>query len=61
MGSHLIVLSKLDVSVAYPLLSLAYVVVALYAFCVMHEPISYARVGGLFFVCIGTWLITRSS
>jgi drug/metabolite transporter (DMT)-like permease len=60
MGSHLVVLSKLDVSVAYPLLSLAYVVVATYAFFILNEPISYERVAGLLFVCVGIWLIAAS-
>src|SRR5689334_2001728 len=60
MGSHLVVLSKLDVSVAYPLLSLAYIVVATYAFFILHEPVSYERVAGLLFVCVGIWLIAAS-
>jgi drug/metabolite transporter (DMT)-like permease len=59
MGSHLIVLSKLDVSVAYPLLSLAYVVVALYAVFVMNESFTLSRAAGLLLICVGTWLITR--
>jgi len=59
MASHMIVLSKLDVSVAYPLLSLAYVVVALYAVLVMHEAFTLPRATGLLLICIGTWLITR--
>jgi len=59
MGSHLVVLSKLDVSVAYPLLSLAYVVVALYAVLVMNESFTLARTAGLLLICLGTWLITR--
>jgi drug/metabolite transporter (DMT)-like permease len=61
MGSHLVVLSKLDVSVAYPLLSLAYIVVAIYAFFMMHEPVSSGRIAGLLFVCFGIWLIAASS
>ena len=59
MGSYLIVLSKLDVSVAYPLLSLAYVVVALYAALAMNESITLSRAAGLVLICTGTWLITR--
>jgi multidrug transporter EmrE-like cation transporter len=59
MGSHMIVLSKLDVSVAYPLLSLAYVVVAVYAVLVMNESFTLSRAAGLVLICLGTWLITR--
>ena len=59
MGSHMVVLSKLDVSVAYPLLSLAYVVVAVYAVLVMHESFTVSRGAGLLLICFGTWLITR--
>ena len=37
MASHLYVLSKVDLSFAYPFLSLAYVAVALFAWFVFRE------------------------
>jgi drug/metabolite transporter (DMT)-like permease len=60
MLSHLYVLSKVDLSFAYPFLSLAYVMVTLYAFFVFHEEINAYRIAGLFFICIGTVLIAQS-
>lgn len=59
MSSYLVVLSKLDVNVAYPVLSLAYVLVALYAVFVLHESFSVYRGTGLVFICLGIWLITK--
>lgn len=60
MVSHLVVLSKVELSFAYPFLSLAYVVVAAYAFFVFHEDVSLARMGGIALICAGTLLIARS-
>lgn len=59
MSSYLVVLSKLDVNVAYPILSLAYVVVAIYAVLVMHESFSVYRGAGLLLICGGIFLITK--
>ncbi len=59
MSSYLVVLSKLDVNVAYPVLSLAYVLVALYAVFVLHESFSVYRGAGLVLICVGIWLITK--
>lgn len=60
MVSHLIVLSKVELSFAYPFLSLAYVVVAAYAFFVFQEDVSAVRVGGIALICAGTVLIAHS-
>jgi multidrug transporter EmrE-like cation transporter len=60
MVSHLIVLSKVELSFAYPFLSLAYVVVAAYAFFVFQEDVSAIRVGGIALICAGTILIAQS-
>lgn len=60
MASHLVVLSKVDLSFAYPFLSLAYVVVAAYAFFVFQEDVSLARMGGIALICAGTVLIAQS-
>jgi len=60
MISHLIVLSKVELSFAYPFLSLAYVVVAAYAFFVFHEDVSLVRMGGIALICAGTVLIAQS-
>lgn len=60
MASHLVVLSRVELSYAYPFLSLAYVVVAAYAFLVFKEDVGAARVAGIAFICLGTVLISRS-
>jgi drug/metabolite transporter (DMT)-like permease len=60
MASHLIVLSRVELSFAYPFLSLAYVVVVAYAALVLNEDVNAFRVGGLALVCAGTVLIAQS-
>lgn len=58
--SHLYVLSKVELSFAYPFLSLAYVFVALFAYFVFHEDVNGFRIAGLAFICVGTVLIAQS-
>jgi drug/metabolite transporter (DMT)-like permease len=58
--SHLYVLSKVELSFAYPFLSLAYVMVTLFAFFVFHEDVDVWRIAGLTFICVGTVLIAQS-
>ena len=60
MASHLVVLSRVELSFAYPFLSLAYVVVAIYAYYVFKEDVNALRVAGIGFICLGTILISRS-
>ena len=60
MASHLYVLSKVDLSFAYPFLSLAYVAVAVFAYFVFREDLNAWRVAGIGFICLGTILIAQS-
>ncbi len=60
MASHLYVLSKVDLSFAYPFLSLAYVVVALFAWAVFKEELGTFKIAGIAFIMIGTILIAQS-
>ena len=60
MASHLYVLSKVELSFAYPFLSLAYVVVAAYAYFVFHEDLSAMRIAGIGFIVLGTIFIAQS-
>jgi multidrug transporter EmrE-like cation transporter len=60
MASHLVVLSRVELSFAYPFLSLAYVVVAAYAYYVFKEDVNSLRIAGIGFICLGTILISRS-
>lgn len=56
----LLVLSRVEVSFAYPLLSVGYVVVALVGWLVFQEAVSPIRWAGILMICLGVWLITRS-
>jgi multidrug transporter EmrE-like cation transporter len=60
MASHLFVLSKVDLSFAYPFLSLAYVVVAVVAWLVFKEDLGVAKIAGIVLICAGTILIAQS-
>ena len=57
--SHLYVLSKVELSFAYPFLSLAYVAVALFAYFVFREDLNAWRIAGIGFICVGTILIAQ--
>lgn len=59
MASHLYVLSKVELSFAYPFLSLAYVAVAVAAWLLFSEDLNAWRIAGIGFICIGTVLIAQ--
>ncbi len=56
----LLVLSRVEVSYAYPMLSVGYIVNAVAAYYLFDENLSLARVSGIFIIIIGVYLITRS-
>ena len=56
----LIVLSKAEVSYAYPLISLGYVFTAILARLLFGEALSTTRMAGIFLTCLGVFLIARS-
>jgi len=58
MASHLFVLSKVELSFAYPFLSLAYV--AVFAYFVFREDLNALRIAGIGLICVGTILIAQS-
>lgn len=60
MASHMCVLSKVDLSFAYPFLSLAYVAVAVFAGLLFKEELGAYKIAGIAFICIGTVLIAQS-
>lgn len=60
MASHLIVLSKVQISFAYPFLSLAYVVVAVYAYFFFQEDLNPARIAGIALIMLGAIFIAQS-
>ncbi len=57
----LMVLSRVDVSYAYPMLSVGYIVAALAGRYFFHEPLSPIRWIGIIVICLGVFLITRSA
>jgi drug/metabolite transporter (DMT)-like permease len=59
MASHLFVLSKVELSYAYPFLSLAYVAVAVFAFFLFREDLNAYRIGGIALICLGTVFIAQ--
>lgn len=59
MASHLYVLSKVELSFAYPFLSLAYVAVAVAAWLLFGENLNPLRIFGIGFICVGTVLIAQ--
>jgi multidrug transporter EmrE-like cation transporter len=60
MASHLFVLSKVELSFAYPFLSLAYIVVAIAAWSLFDEDLNALRMAGIGLICVGTVLIAQS-
>lgn len=56
----MLVLSRVDVSMAYPMVSLGYVVNAIAAFYLFAEPLSALRVGGIFIILMGVFMVARS-
>ncbi len=57
----LLVLSRVEVSFAYPLLSIGYIVTAFAGWLFFHEAIGISRWAGIIIICIGVWLIARSA
>jgi len=56
----MVVLSKVEVSYAYPFLSLGYVIVALMGYFCFGESLSVGRIMGVFVICAGVFLISGS-
>jgi multidrug transporter EmrE-like cation transporter len=54
-------LSRVPVSVAYPMLSLGYVVNALAAQYLFGEAVTMQRWLGIGFIVVGVWLVARSA
>jgi len=56
----LVVLSRIDLSFAYPLVSIGYIVVAIYSFYFLGENLSLIRWIGILTICAGVFLVSRS-
>lgn len=53
-------LSRVDVSIAYPMLSLGYVVNALLAWRLFDEQLSVQRIAGIGVILVGVFVLARS-
>src|SRR5437868_2985720 len=54
-------LSRVPVSVAYPMLSIGYIVNAVFAHYLFGETVSLTRWLGIGFIVVGVWLVARSA
>ncbi len=53
-------LSRVQVSIAYPMLSIGYIVNALAARALFDEPVNAMRLGGILVIIVGVYLVARS-
>jgi multidrug transporter EmrE-like cation transporter len=53
-------LSRVEVSIAYPMLSIGYVVNALAALWLFGEAVSVTRMAGIGIIIVGVYVVARS-
>ena len=56
----LLVLSRVEVSFAYPLLSVGYIVNAVAGYYLFQENLSMTRITGILIICVGVYFVTKS-
>jgi multidrug transporter EmrE-like cation transporter len=56
----ILALSRVPVSVAYPMLSIGYVVNAIAAWMLFGESLGAQKLVGIGFIVVGVWLVARS-
>jgi len=59
MGTHLVVLSRVEISFAYPFLGLSFVLITLWGYFALGEAVTLWRVFGVLFICAGVALVAR--
>ncbi len=60
VGIWILALSRVQVSIAYPMLSLGYVVTAFIAWAFMGESVNAMRMSGIGIIIVGVFLVARS-
>lgn len=60
VGVWLLVLSRVQVSFAYPMLSIGYIVNALAAYYFFGEPLTSVRMLGIFIIIAGVYLVAQN-
>lgn len=61
VAAWIIALSRVDVSYAYPMLSIGYVVSAIAAYYLFGETLSPMRLAGIFVIILGVYMISRTA
>ena len=56
----ILALSRVEVSIAYPMLSLGYVVNAFFAWWLFGEAVTAMRMAGIFVIIVGVYITARS-
>ena len=60
MAVWLLVLSRVEVSYAYPMISVGYIVNAVAGYYLFQENLSVTRIAGILIIIAGVYLVTRS-
>lgn len=60
MASHLVVLSRVEISFAYPFLGLSFVLITIYGHFYLAEAVTMWRVAGVLLICSGVALVART-
>jgi len=60
MALHLLVLSRVELSFAYPFLSISYVIVLFAGALWFGEMVNASRILGVALICVGTFFVGRS-
>jgi drug/metabolite transporter (DMT)-like permease len=55
----LYVLSKMELSISYPMLSLSYVFIALVSWLLLHEPMTLNKIIGIVIISLGVFILNR--
>jgi drug/metabolite transporter (DMT)-like permease len=57
---YMVALSRLELSYAYPMVALSYVVVTFLSWKLLHEPVPTVRIAGLAAICVGVIIVALS-
>jgi multidrug transporter EmrE-like cation transporter len=60
MASHLVVLSRVEISYAYPFLGLSFVLITLWGYFVLGESVDLWRVSGVLLICAGVAVVAHT-
>ncbi len=60
LATWLLVLSRIDVGIAYPLSSLAYIITAVAAYYLFDEHLSLVQIVGIIVILLGVYMVART-